>query len=38
MLAHLTQYFAQHGQLILPNIGVLQLEKEEKELRMNNIR
>ena len=29
MLAHLTQYFAQHGQLILPNIGVLQLEKEE---------
>jgi len=29
MLAHLTQYFAQNGQLIFPNIGVLQLEKEE---------
>jgi len=29
MVAHLTQYLAQHGQLILPNIGVLQLEKEE---------
>jgi hypothetical protein len=29
MLEYLTQYFAQHGQLILPNIGVLQLEKEE---------
>jgi len=29
MLEYLTQYFAQNGQLILPNIGVLQLEKEE---------
>ncbi|MCX6211120.1 MAG: hypothetical protein NT104_00960 [Bacteroidetes bacterium] len=29
MLEHLTQYFAQKGQLIFPNIGVLQLEKEE---------
>jgi len=31
MLTHLTQYFAQYGQLILPNIGVLQLEKEEAQ-------